>query len=96
MPQIIWSDRALLDLTRLRDFWREQSPDVSRRAVRVIRAGVRILERHPQAGRIASELCPELREWVIEFGQGVYVVLYRVADEKVVLLAVRHSREAGY
>jgi plasmid stabilization system protein ParE len=95
MPRIVWSQRALLDLARLRDFWKTQSMEVARRAIRAIRAGVRILERHPQAGRIAGEKHPEMREWVIEFGQGAYVVLYRIAEDRVVILAVRHNREAG-
>jgi plasmid stabilization system protein ParE len=36
------------------------------------------------------------REWVVAFGQDGYVVQYRIERDKVVLLAVRHGREAGY
>lgn len=93
MSQIVWSQRALLDLARLHDFWKAQSTEVAGRSIRAIRAGVRILERHPQAGRIVGEKPSEMREWVIEFGQGAYVVLYRTGDDLVVILAVRHSRE---
>lgn len=38
----------------------------------------------------------EFREWPIEFGSGGYVALYRFDGKDVVILAVRHSREAGY
>jgi len=38
----------------------------------------------------------EFREWVIEFGQGANVALYRYDGKEVVVLAVRHGREAGY
>jgi plasmid stabilization system protein ParE len=41
-------------------------------------------------------LPPEFREWAIEFGQGAYVALYRYDGKQVVILAVRHGREAGY
>lgn len=39
---------------------------------------------------------PEFREWIIPFGHGAYVVLYRFDGQEVVLLAIRHGREAGY
>jgi plasmid stabilization system protein ParE len=35
-------------------------------------------------------------EWVIEFGSGAYVALYRYDGKVVVILTVRHGREAGY
>ena len=41
---------------------------------------------------------PELREWVIAFGDSGYVALYRhePADDRVYVLAFRHQKEAGY
>jgi plasmid stabilization system protein ParE len=41
-------------------------------------------------------MSPEFREWVIEFGPGVYIALYHYDGNEVVILAVRHGREAGY
>lgn len=41
-------------------------------------------------------MLPEFREWVVEFGQRAYVALYHFDGEQVVILAVRHGREAGY
>ncbi|MFZ1011150.1 MAG: hypothetical protein WAN65_30205 [Candidatus Sulfotelmatobacter sp.] len=38
----------------------------------------------------------EFREWVIEFGHGAYVALYHYEGKQIVILAVRHGREAGY
>lgn len=40
-------------------------------------------------------MAPEFREWLIEFGAGGYVALYRYDGAEVVVLAVRHVREAG-
>jgi hypothetical protein len=37
----------------------------------------------------------EFREWLIQFGDGGYVALYRYDGSTVVVLAVRHGREAG-
>ena len=41
-------------------------------------------------------MLPEFREWLIPFGNGVYLTLYSYDGEQVVILAVRHGREAGY
>jgi plasmid stabilization system protein ParE len=55
-----------------------------------------LLARFPEIGRPVEELPTEFREWVIEFGSGAYVALYRYDSKEVVILAVRHGREAGY
>ncbi len=38
----------------------------------------------------------EFREWMIDFGHSGYVARYRVSSEEIVILAIRHQREAGY
>jgi plasmid stabilization system protein ParE len=96
MPPIRWSQTALRDVTRLHDFLVSNSPDAAKRAVQAIRQGVRVLAAHPEIGRPIEDLPMEFREWVIEFGQGASVVLYRFDGKQIVLLAVRHGREAGY
>jgi plasmid stabilization system protein ParE len=37
----------------------------------------------------------EFREWIIGFGDTGYVALYRYDGDTVIILAVRHQREAG-
>lgn len=96
MPRLKWSQNALRDVARLHDFLSTKSRDAARRAVKVIRQGVKILGTSPWAGRPIDELPAEFREWVIEFGHGAYVVLYRFDGKEVVILAVRHGREADY
>lgn len=95
MPRIKWSSAAIQDVARLHSFLASKSSDASQRAVRAIRVGVKVLGKHPAIGRPVEELPPEFREWIIEFGQGAYVVLYHYDRREVVILAVRHSREAG-
>jgi plasmid stabilization system protein ParE len=96
MPPLKWSQPALRDVARLHAFLAPKSPDAARRAVKAIRQGVKALGKHPQMGRPVDELPPEFREWVIEFGHGTYVALYHYDGQQVVILAVRHGREAGY
>lgn len=55
-----------------------------------------MLAMHPEIGRLVEEMAPEFREWVIEFGQGAYVALYHYDGSEIVIVAVRHGREAGY
>jgi plasmid stabilization system protein ParE len=96
MPRLKWSLLALRDVAHLHDFLAPKSRDAAKRAIKAIRQGVKALGKHPQMGRPVEELPPEFREWVIEFGSGAYVALYRYDGKEVVILAVRHGREAGY
>jgi plasmid stabilization system protein ParE len=96
MPSLKWTPQALKDVQRLHQFLVDKNPDAAKRAVQTIRAGVRILALQPRVGHPAEDLDPEYREWLIPFGQGGYLVLYRIDADAVVLLAVRHGREAGY
>ena len=96
MPRLIWSQPALLDVARLHDFLAPKSSDAAKRAVKAIRQGIKALGKHPQIGRPVEDMAPEFREWIIEFGRGAYVALYRYDGKQVVILAVRHGREAGY
>jgi plasmid stabilization system protein ParE len=96
MPRLKWSQAALRDVARLHDFLAPKSRDAAKRAVKTIRQGVKALGKHPEIGRPVDELPPEFREWVIEFGSGAYVALYHYGGTEVVILAVRHGREAGY
>jgi plasmid stabilization system protein ParE len=96
MPQLIWTPPALADVARLHSFLASKSQDAASRAVKAIRQGVKILAQHPEIGRPIEDLLPEFREWIIEFGQGAYVALYRYDGKQIVILAVRHGREAGY
>ena len=96
MPRLKWSPPALLDVRRLYEFLAPKSRAAAKRAVKAIRQGIKALSKHPEIGRPVEEMPPEFREWVIEFGHGAYVALYHYDGKEVVILAVRHGREAGY
>jgi plasmid stabilization system protein ParE len=96
MSRLRWSQSALLDVARLHAFLASKSRDAANRAVKAIRQGVKALAKHPEIGRPVDELPPEFREWVIDFGSGAYVTLYRYDGKQIVILAVSHGREAGY
>jgi plasmid stabilization system protein ParE len=96
MSRLKWSQSALRDVARLHDFLASKSRDAAKRAVKAIRQGVKALGKHPEIGRPVEELPPQFREWVIEFGHGAYVARYHYDGKQIVILAIRHSREAGY
>lgn len=96
MPQIIYTAAALRDIGRLRNFLRAKNPAAARRAAEAIRNGLKTLASQPRLGRPAEDLPEPYREWVIEFGKDGYVVRYRVDGDAVMILAVRHGREAGF
>ena len=96
MPHLIWTPPALADIQRLYRFLAPKDADAAGRAVKAIRAGVKILAHQPRVGRPIEDMDPEYREWSIDFGNNGYVVLYRLDAGAVSILAVRHQREAGY
>lgn len=80
----------------MHQFLAMKDPTAAQRAVKAIRAGVDVLIDQPRLGRPVDDLDVEFREWLIDFGDSGYVVLYRVDEAGVVILTVRHQREAGY
>lgn len=96
MIPLIWSPHALLDLQRLYRFLAQSNITAARRAVAAVRGEVRILASQPEIGRPIVEMGFEFREWLISFGDSGYAVLYRFDGAQLIILAVRHQREAGY
>lgn len=83
-------------MQRLRDFLRPKNAEAARRAGDAIRQGVKALSAYPRMGRPVEDLPEQYREWLIDFGESGYIALYRVDDDAVTILAVRHLRDAGY
>ncbi len=96
MPRVVWTPSALRDVARLHDFLVRKNRAAARRAVRAIRQDMKALATHPEIGRPIEEMAPEFREWLIPFGDGFYVALYRFDGDLVAILAVRHGKDAGY
>lgn len=96
MPRLIWSPAALLDVQRLHRFLLPKNPDAAKRAVKAIRQGVKVLEQQPGMGRPVDDMPEEFREWIIDFGDSGYLARFRIDPDVVIILAVRHQKEAGY
>jgi len=96
MPRLIWSPTALEDVQRLYRFLAEKNLEAAKRAVKAIRKGVKVISNQPGIGRPVDDMDPEYREWLVDYGNSGYAVLYRCDVKIAVILAVRHQREAGY
>lgn len=95
MARLIYSARAFADLDRLTDFLLESDPGAAGETVDLIAEAVAVLERHPLIGRPVDGA---IRELIISRGKTGYVALYSHEPEHdaVLILAIRHQREAGY
>ena len=96
MSRLIWSPLALMDVQRLYRFLAPNSPEAAKRAVQAIRQGVKVLEQQPGLGRPVEDMDDEYRDWIIDFGDSGYVARYRVDQQSITILAVRHQKEAGF
>jgi addiction module RelE/StbE family toxin len=92
---VSYSEQALRDFERLFDFLARDDPSLAGVVVSAIVEAVSVLERHPEIGRPAEQ---GLRELVISRSRTGYVALYSYNSIKdtVLILALRHQREAGY
>ncbi len=95
MPVVLYLPGALEDIERLAAFLVESDPPAAAATKALIESAIDILKSHPLIGR-ATE--PGFRELVISRGRSGYIALYRYeeAQDRVIVAAIRHQREAGY
>ena len=95
MARVILDESARNDLVRLFEFLLAEDPVAAAETNDLIVGALLILEHHPLVGRPAED---DLRELVISRGRSGYLALYEYleADDLVVVLSVRHQREAGF
>ena len=98
MPRLklVWSPYALLGVQRAYRFLAEKDRAAAQAAAGTIRKYADILKKFPSAGRPVDDLDPEHRELLIPFGVSGYVLVYEIHAETILVLAVRHQKEAGY
>jgi plasmid stabilization system protein ParE len=95
MTRWLVSVDAAQDLEELVDFLRTHQAEYAVETIDLILNALNILEQHPHIGRLVQN---QLRELIISRGKTGYVALYEYdeAADVVLVLAIRHQREAGY
>jgi toxin ParE1/3/4 len=86
---IRFSVAARADQQRLLDFIREKSPNAATHAYDTLLGAFDQLIEFPLSGRAVGSS----RIYVTRFGQGGYVIKYRVYGDVVVISRIFHSRE---
>jgi plasmid stabilization system protein ParE len=97
--RVRFTEEAKEDLEEMYDFLLERDFQAAGEALAAIEHAVTMLEKFPFSCRKAADGAhgPFLRELVVPFGNGGYVVLFEIsARDAVTVLAVRHQRESDY
>ncbi|HVA79353.1 MAG TPA: type II toxin-antitoxin system RelE/ParE family toxin [Candidatus Binataceae bacterium] len=87
--EIIWRQTALNDLENIREFIDQDNPEAAARVRAAIAGGVEKLANFPNLGR--SGRVDGTRELVV--AHLPYIVVYRVAENRVRILAVFHGSQ---
>jgi plasmid stabilization system protein ParE len=95
MAKISFSSQSVSDLEHISDFLSGMGIQAQLEALDLIDEAIHILARHPLIGRPVEA---GLRELVISHGRTGYVALYchEPQQDAVLILAIRHQREAGF
>ncbi len=95
MAEVVYAPPAQADLERLSEFLMLSDPVAALATYDLITRALAILVEHPLIGRPVAE---GHRELIISRGESGYLALYDFLerDDRVVILAIRHQREAGY
>ena len=95
MALVVVTSNAVSDLERLRSVLVDSDPAAANQTIELILAGISVIADHPLIGRPVES---NYRELVISRGRSGYIALYRYheARDAVLVLAIRHQREAGY
>ena len=95
MTRWLVSKDAAQDLEELVEFLRAHQAEYAIETIDLILNAMNVLEQHPEIGRPVQH---NFRELVISRGKTGYIALYEYDAESdvVLVLAIRHQREAGY
>ena len=88
MAEIIWSEKALNDLREIESYIGKDSERYALRVVIKIIERTSILNSFPLSGRMVPELESFNYRELIE---GNYRIIYRIVNDKIEILTVRHS-----
>jgi plasmid stabilization system protein ParE len=89
MRRVVWLDSAVNDVVRLREFI------AANKAAQTIKRTINSLINLPNTGKPIFDL-PNYRDLHIRFGAAGYVVRYKVHQNDLYIVHVKHYRELGF
>ena len=93
--KIVWSNSAIDDLARLREFIQPHNTKAAKNAADLLIEAINKLKEHPRIGKPVTEL-HEYREYNVRFGVAGYVIRYRIRENTTYILHIRHYRESAF
>ena len=87
--RIVWQPRAARHLEKIRDYIRQYNPEAAASTAGQIVKSVITISTHPQIGKVGRH--PHTRELVVAGTS--YIIVYRVRDVAVVVLAALHGAQ---
>jgi plasmid stabilization system protein ParE len=95
MRKVIWLNSAVNDIVRLREFVAANNSKAAKKAAKTIKKATTKLEELPNIGKPVTNL-PNYRDLHIGFGAAGYVMRYRIYENNVYIVHIRHYREIGF
>jgi plasmid stabilization system protein ParE len=90
--RLLFTEAAVADLERLRDFIRRHHPAAANRARDRIVGTAERLTAFPSEGRSVRGR-EDIREIPLAFGESGYLLRYQVTRDAVIVLRIWHARE---
>lgn len=95
MRKIVWSDSAIGDLVRLRNFIAVNNSAAAKEAAQLLKKSALLLAATPDIGKPVPDL-PDYRDLAIRFGAAGYVMRYKIYQDDVYIVHLRHYRELKF
>lgn len=93
--EVVWLKSALGDLERLYHFIKQHNPHAAKNAALKLKETVIQLKQQPYLGKPVEDLV-EFRDLTIPFGSSGYVIRYRIFNEIIYIVYLRHYREDNF
>ena len=87
--QVVWSQRALGDLVRIRGYIEARNPAAAERVASLIKEAAASLDMFAERGRPGRR--PRTRELVVL--RTPYYLVYRISDASVIIATIMHGRQ---
>ncbi len=88
--KIIWSPLAMEKASEISEYIAQDNPTAARKWTEILFEKVQILKASPNSGRIVPET---KRNYIRELLYGNYRIIYRVEENQVSILTVRHGKQ---
>ena len=95
MQRLVWLDSAVDDVVRFKKFIARENPGAAKRAATAIKNTAQRLTELPESGKPVKEPL-HYRDISIRFGAGGYILRYRVYQDTIYMVHVRHYRESDF